>query len=192
MTSNPLHAKFAALAVRVAADRDKSAFTELFDHFAPRVTAYLLRLGLSKMEAEEVAQEVMIVLWHKAHLFDPKKSSMGTWLFRVARNRRIDLHRRDRSALLDPHDPIFQPSGEAPADEEMDANLRDERVRRALSVLKEDQLELINQAFFMGKTHSAIAEETGIALGTVKSRIRLAFKKLREELERDPQVDTDD
>lgn len=192
MTPNPLHAKFAALAVRVAEDRDKAAFSELFDYFAPRVTAYLLRLGLSKMEAEEVAQEVMIVLWHKVHLFDAKKSSMGTWLFRVARNRRIDLHRRDRSALLDPHDPIFQPSGEAPADEEMDANLRDERVRRALSVLNADQLELINQAFFMGKTHSVIADETGIPLGTVKSRIRLAFKKLREELERDPRIDTDE
>lgn len=192
MNPNPLHAHFAELAARVAESRDKTAFTELFDHFAPRLTAYLLRLGLSAMEAEEVAQEVMIVLWHKAHLFDAKKSSISTWLFRVARNRRIDLHRRDKSALLDPHDPIFQPSGETPADEGMDAASRDKRVRRAMAQLKPDQLELINQAFFMGKTHSQIAEETNLPLGTVKSRIRLAFKKLREELERDPQVDTDD
>ena len=76
-----------AIAVRA----DRTAFAELFDFFAPRIKAYLRRLGLEDSAAEDIAQEVMIVLWHKANLFDPTKSSLSTWLFRVARNRRIEF-----------------------------------------------------------------------------------------------------
>ena len=116
---------------------------------------------------------------------------MSTWLFRVARNRRIDLMRRDKSDRIDPNDPIFHPAEPEPADEGMDAAQRDERVRAAMARLRPEQLELIRMAFFDGLSHSDIAERTGLPLGTVKSRIRLAFKKLKDELEADPQVDVD-
>lgn len=181
----------ARLAARVAVDRDRAAFEALFDHFAPRVNGYLQRLGMDRAQAEDLAQEVLAVLWHKAHLFDPAKSSLATWLYRVARNRRIDLLRRDKSDRIDPADPIFEPDAPEPADEVVDAARRDQRIRLALGALPPEQIELIRLAFFTGLTHSQIAEKTGVPLGTVKSRIRLAFSRLRKALEADAQVDTD-
>lgn len=188
---NEQHRHFAALAARIAADRDRSAFAELFDFFAPRIKAYLRRLGMDDSAAEDVAQDVLVVLWNKAHLFDPAKSSLSTWLFRVARNRRIDVLRRDKSGLLDPDEPMLQPVEAAPVDTLMDAEKRDERVRAAMSDLPDEQIELVRMAFFMGYSHSQIADQTGLPLGTVKSRIRLAFGRLRRALERDEKVDTD-
>ena len=98
MVSNP--AEFAAWAADVAKRRDRAAFTRLFDHFAPRLNAYMLRLGTDPALAEEIVQDVMSTLWRKADLFDPAKSSLSTWLYRIARNRRIDLARRNRGCLL--------------------------------------------------------------------------------------------
>jgi RNA polymerase sigma factor (sigma-70 family) len=183
--------RFAFLAARVANERDRQAFGELFDHFAPRIHGYLMRLGMDRGSSEELAQEVMIVLWQKAHLFDPAKSSLSTWLFRVARNRRIDAKRRDRSALLDPEDPVFQPEAAEPADQAVDAARRDERIRAAMADLPEDQRVLVRYAFFNGLSHSEIAAKSGLPLGTVKSRIRLAFQRLRKAIEADPEVDVD-
>ncbi len=183
--------EFARLVGLVSASRDRDAFATLFDYYGPRLNAYLQRLGLESSQAEELVQEVMIVLWHKAHLFDPAKSSLATWLFRIARNRRIDLMRRDRSHLLDPHDPMFLPVESEAADDGMDARLRESRVRMAVEDLPSDQVEMIKFAFFLGLTHSEISERTGLPLGTVKSRIRLAFSRLRRALNDDPQVDTD-
>jgi RNA polymerase sigma factor (sigma-70 family) len=185
------HKHFAALASAVATSRDRTAFTELFDHFAPRINSYLRRMALEPGQAEELTQEVMMVLWHKAELFDPAKSSLGTWLFRVARNRRIDLVRRDKSGLLDPDDPVFQPDEPESADAILEAEQRDERVREALKDLPAEQLELVRKAFYLGQSHSQIAEETGLPLGTVKSRIRLAFTRMRAALESDARIDTD-
>lgn len=182
---------FARLVKLVSVSRDRAAFTTLFDYFGPRINGYLQRLGLEAAQAEELAQEVMIVLWHKAHLFDPAKSSLATWLYRIARNRRIDLLRRDKSHLLDPHDPIFVPAEPEPADDGMDSRLRESRVRKAVESLPSEQIELINHAFFLGLTHSEISERMNLPLGTVKSRIRLAFSRLRRELDADPHIDTE-
>lgn len=181
--SNEMKERFAHLAKAVAISRDKQAFAELFDHFAPRIKSYLCQLGMQPSQAEELTQDVMIVLWHKAALFDPAKSSLSTWLFRVARNRRIDALRRDRSGLLDPDDPALQPAQPEPADELVAAEERDERVRKAMLELPDEQAVLVRQAFFLGRSHSQIAEATGLPLGTVKSRIRLAFSRLRRSLE---------
>jgi RNA polymerase sigma factor (sigma-70 family) len=178
-----LKERFARLAEAVAARRDQKAFAELFDHFAPRLKSYLQRLGMEPSQAEELTQEVMIVLWHKASLFDPSKSSLATWLFRVARNRRIDALRRDRSGLLDPEDPALHPAQPEAADDIYEAEERDERVRQAMLELPDEQAMLVRQAFFLGRSHSQIADETGLPLGTVKSRIRLAFARLRRTLE---------
>lgn len=190
MTSEQ-HQHFAALARAVAEDRDRAAFEELFDHFAPRLKAYLQRLSLDAEQSEEVTQEVMVVLWRKASLFDPAKSSLSTWLFRIARNRRIDLVRRDRSHLLDPDDPAMQPDEPEQPDAMLDAEQRSDRVRNALKELPAEQFELIRQAFFLGLSHSEIAEASGLPLGTVKSRIRLAFTRLRKALAEDAPGDGD-
>ena len=132
---------YADLVEAVAATRDRAAFASLFDHFAPRINAFLRRLGTDNGNAEELTQEVMVTLWRKAALFDRSKSSVATWLFRIARNRRIDLARRDRSSLLDPEDPAVQPGATARPDAELDARDREQRVRRALQGLPPEQVE---------------------------------------------------
>jgi RNA polymerase sigma-70 factor (ECF subfamily) len=177
--------RFARLARAVADNRDKAAFTELFDFFAPRINAYLRSLGLTSGEAEDLAQEVMTVLWRKANLFDPTKSSLSTWLFRVARNRRIDAARREKTGKLDPDEPLLHPEPETSPDLVMDEQKRAERIRVVLSALPEEQFNLVRMAFFQGLTHSQIAAATDLPLGTVKSRIRLAFGRMRKALEED-------
>ncbi len=180
-----------ALVLKVARDADREAFIVLFDHYAPRINGYLQRLGTPPGVAEDLTQEVMVTLWRKAALFDPAKSSLGTWLFRIARNRRIDMIRREKVAALDENDPAFQPVETEDAGEAMDARKRDARIRAALEHLPPEQLELVQLAFFRNLTHSQIADHTGLPLGTVKSRIRLAFSRLRKLLEADDEVDTD-
>ncbi len=183
--------RFASLVEQVAHHRDRSAFVELFDHFAPRLNAHLRRMGADAAVAEEIAQEVMVVLWRKAALFDRSKSSVATWLYRIARNRRIDLLRRDRSALIDAEDPALQPSGVPAPDDGIDARTREDKVRAAMAQLPPDQLALVRLAFFDGLSHSEIATREGLPLGTVKSRIRLAFGRLRKHLESDAAIDVE-
>lgn len=182
---------YSNLIVKVATERDQSAFAELFDYFAPRLKGYLMKQGADASVAEEIAQDVMVTLWRKANLFDPSKSAASTWLFRIARNRRIDRLRRQKTAALDPEDPSLHPSPTADVAVEMDARLREERVRAALGALPAEQAEVIRQAFFSGLSHSEISENTGLPLGTVKSRIRLAFGRLRQVIEADEAVDVD-
>jgi RNA polymerase sigma-70 factor, ECF subfamily len=166
----------------VAQNRDQAAFAELFDYFAPRLKSWLLRQRMEPGQAEELVQEVMIVLWHKAHLYDPAKSSLSTWLFRIARNRRIDMARRDKSRVMDETDPAFQPAAQAGADALVENADRENYVREALEKLPREQIDLVRMAFFLGRSHSEIAQESGLPLGTVKSRLRLAFGRLKKIL----------
>lgn len=175
--------RFAALAQAVAERRDQLAFRELFDHFAPRLNYWLRRRGLPADEAEELVQEVMTVLWHRASLYDAGRSSLSTWLFRIARNRHIDMQRRTRNKLLDGNDPLLQPDEQPEAENAFECEERDARVREALMRIPGDQMELVRASFFLGYSHTEIATCTGLPLGTVKSRIRLAFTHLRRALE---------
>jgi len=124
----------------------------------------------------------MIVLWHKAGLYDSARSSLSTWLFRIARNRRIDLQRRAKARVLDEDDPTLQPAAEIGADEAVANDDRDAHVRAAVSKLPEEQREMLRAAFFLGQSHSEIAEATGLPLGTVKTRMLAGMRRLKEEL----------
>lgn len=190
--SKNLRGRFAELTRAVATDRDQKAFAELFNYFSPRIKSYFLQLGANAEQAEDMSQDVMSVLWHKAHLFDSTKSSLSTWLFRVARNRRIDLLRRDKSALIDINDPIFIPPEITPPDEAIEEGERDENVRKALALLHGKHADIIRMSFFLGLSHSQISEQSGLPLGTVKSRIRVAFQKLRVSLEEDGMTEMPD
>lgn len=182
-SSEPLdRERQADLVEAVGARRDKAAFATLFDFFAPRVKAYLLRLGLEDARAEELAQEVLIAVWRKADTFDRRQASVSTWIFRIARNRRIDALRRDSKPELDPYEPSLAPSNVPQPDDAVSAAERDAAVREAIKTLPPDQLELLELAFFQGLSHREIAEARGVPLGTVKSRLRLAFQKLRGHL----------
>jgi RNA polymerase sigma-70 factor (ECF subfamily) len=171
-----------ALVVAVAASRDRAAFQSLFDHFAPRVKGYLMRLGAGSAVAEDLAQEAMLAVWRKAALFDPAKASAATWIFTIARNLRIDAIRRERRPELDPNDPALQPQAGEGADESMDRAKAEDRLRAALAGLPREQSEIIELSFLAEKPHSLIASELGLPLGTVKSRIRLAMARLRMAL----------
>jgi RNA polymerase sigma factor (sigma-70 family) len=180
-----LSTEHSELILAVARDRDRRAFGELFDFYAPRIEAWLIRSGVDRATAEEVCQDAMTTLWRKADLYDPAKATPATWLYRVARNRRIDLARRNRVAIMEPGDAAFDIVDENAVDPTLtvDARDREDALRTALAQLPPEQLELVRLAFFDSLSHSVIAERTGLPLGTVKSRIRLAFGRLRKTLE---------
>ena len=172
--------------VAMAADRD--AFAALFKHFAPRVKGFLMRSGMPAELAEELAQEVMVTLWRKAARFDPSRASLSTWVFTIARNLRIDHHRRLPSGsqvdVDEWGDDQHPADGRATPEELAIALQREEKLRAALSGLPPEQALVIRLSFFEEQTHMRIAEELNIPLGTVKSRIRRAVLQLRRALER--------
>jgi RNA polymerase sigma-70 factor (ECF subfamily) len=170
------------LLTAVGTKRDGEAFAALFDHFRPRVHAQMIRLGLAPFAAADVTQDVMETIWRKAHLFDRRKSPASTWVFRIAHNRRIDIGRRCREDSCATADLVTIPDPAAGSDASIDAAQREERVRVALGALPLEQLRMVQLAFFEGLSHAAIAARTNLPIGTVKSRLRLAFCRLRRAL----------
>ncbi|WP_421784450.1 sigma-70 family RNA polymerase sigma factor [Hyphobacterium sp.] len=169
--------------VQGCARADRECFKALFTYYAPRVKGYLKRLATDDAAAEELAQEVLLTVWRKAGQFDPRQASASTWIFRIARNRRIDMARRANKPDLDADEPMLQPVETEAPDSAAHARDREARVHEALKLLPDDQVRLLRLAFFDGLSHSEIAEQEGVALGTVKSRIRLAFGKLRGQFD---------
>lgn len=167
----------------IAEHRCRAAFAELFSYYAPRVKGFMLRLGAGDAEAEELAQDIMITVWQKAAMYDRSQASVSTWIFRIARNRRIDAQRRQRRPELSAEDPILQPPEIETPDQTVSREQLDNVVRARLTHLPQDQLILIQAAFYDGLSHSEIARTFNLPLGTVKSRIRLAFSRLKGELE---------
>ena len=179
----PDRAHFADLMEAVAQRQDRAAFAELFAHFAPRVKGYLLRIGAGEALAEELAQEVMVTVWRKAGLYERAQAAVSTWIFRIARNRRIDAARREAAHRLDPDDAPLPPTEFDAPDEAASANERAARVRAALERLPGEQVSLLRAAYYEGLSHSDIAARAKLPLGTVKSRLRLAFARLRTDLD---------
>ncbi|WP_368085992.1 sigma-70 family RNA polymerase sigma factor [Tropicimonas marinistellae] len=166
--------------LRICTHGDQAAFAELFQHFAPRVKAFLMKSGASPTLAEECTQEVMATLWHKAHMFDPAKASVATWVFTIARNRKVDMLRRQRRP-----EPEDLPWGPEPEPEQADVLSRQqeaERLAKAIAALPEKQRTLVQDAYFGDLSHREIATRTGLPLGTIKSRLRLALDRLRHEM----------
>lgn len=175
----------AALIEQIARERDKQAFVALFEHFAPRLKGYLMRLGSDEAQAEEISQEVMLTVWRKAHMFDVRRAMPSTWIFTIARNRRIDRLRRQTFSEVDLLDPVLIAEEPEMPDAHIEAEQRQDFVRKAITKLPQQQAELVYMAFFNDWSHSKIADKLELPLGTVKSRLRLAFGRLREAL-RDP------
>ncbi|EEW26698.1 sigma-70 family RNA polymerase sigma factor [Rhodobacter ferrooxidans] len=169
-----------ALLGQVRDTQDRAAFALLFRHFAPRIKGFLMKSGASAALAEECAQDVMATVWQKAHLFDPARASVATWVFTIARNRRIDALRKSRRP--EPEDLPWGPEAEPDQQDALEMAQETARLGAALAQLPEKQRALIERAYFGDLSHSEIAQETGLPLGTIKSRIRLALDRLRHHM----------
>lgn len=161
---------------RLGRDQDRSTYIKLYDHFAPRLNAWLLGVTRDQVLAEELVQDTMLAVWRKADRYDPSKAAASTWIFRIARNlhidhlRRAQVRDRNRSRLVE-EDTTFD---EQPADAD--------RIRSAMRQLPVQQAQVIYKTYFEGKSHQEIANDMDIPLGSVKSSLRLAFKKLSKAL----------
>ena len=165
---------------RIRDYKDEAAFADLFRHFAPRVKAFLLKSGTEPTLAEECTQEALAAVWNKAHLFDPTRASVATWIFTITRNRRIDALRRQRRP--EPEELVWGPEEEPHQADVLALTQETAKLGEALSSLPSKQRLLIEKAYFGDLSHSEIASETGIPLGTIKSRIRLALERLRHAM----------
>ena len=168
--------------VAVAESRDRKAFKQLFDYFGPRIKGFCQNNGSTADRADEVVQEAFVNVWRKANLFDPKKASAGAWIFAIARNSRIDLIRKENRPEADTTDPFFEQNEPESPLAVLETERKSKVLRSFVKGLPVEQQEVLKLAFFEEKAHSEVAEELGIPLGTVKSRIRLAFKRIRSEL----------
>ncbi|MCA0929405.1 sigma-70 family RNA polymerase sigma factor [Ruegeria profundi] len=165
---------------RIRDAQDQAAFAELFQHFAPRIKAFLIKSGSDATLAEECAQEVMATLWHKAHMFDPTRATVATWVFTIARNKRIDVLRKQRRP--EPEDLGWGPEAEPEQDDVVALQQETAQLRDAMAALPAAQRELIEKSYFGDLSHREIASQTGLPLGTIKSRIRLALDRLRHAM----------
>ena len=182
MQSSEPEIDMSRLLARIGRVHDVADFELLFRHFAPRVKAYMARTG-SPAAAEELMQETMVAVWNKSPLYHPEKGAASTWIFTIARNLRIDAFRRERHPEFDENDPALQPGAEPAADDRLEGEESARLVREALTALPPDQAEVLRLAFFEDQSQSTIAIALGVPLGTVKSRMRLAFAKLRGAVE---------
>lgn len=166
--------------LRIRDQRDTDAFASVFSHFAPRIKGFLMKSGTDATTAEECAQDVMTTLWRKAHQFDPTRASVSTWIFTIARNRRIDMARRERRS--EPEDLPWGPEPEPDQAEVIEMQQESARLVDAIAQLPPAQRSLIEKAYFGELSQSEIAKLTGLPIGTIKSRIRLALERLRHAM----------
>jgi RNA polymerase sigma-70 factor, ECF subfamily len=175
-------AEFAECITQIATKRNELAFDALFRYFAPRIKSYCLRLGADDSSAEEITQEAMVSVWRNASQFDASKASASTWIFTIARNLSIDRFRKSRRPEFDPNDPALVPDDQEPPDRLVEQNEIEENVRKVMGALSANERNVLMLSFYNDLSHSEISRQLSLPIGTVKSRIRLAFAKLRSAL----------
>ena len=161
-------------------EKSIEAFERLFNHFAPKVKGFLMKSGTDGAMVEECVQEVMATVWNKAHLFDPTRASAATWIFTIARNKKIDALRKQRRP--EPEDLGWGPEHEPDQEDVVALQQETERLGQAIANLPVKQRQLLERAYFSDMSHNEIAAATGLPLGTIKSRIRLALERLRHAM----------
>jgi RNA polymerase sigma-70 factor (ECF subfamily) len=171
------------LLTRIALTRDRAAFASLFDAFAPRVKSFMMRKGATAEQAEDLVQETMIAVWSKAQMYVAERGSVTTWIFTIARNLRIDRLRKEKSSLYSDIEDFDAESNDTPQDDAFSRLQEDGYVAKALAQIPVEQRELLILSYVEDMPQSEIAIKLQIPLGTVKSRMRLAYRKLRTLLE---------
>jgi RNA polymerase sigma factor (sigma-70 family) len=169
--------------VSIAASADMVAFEALFREFAPRIRAYLIKMTRDAQASEDLMQETMLAIWRKAGQYDPARGPASAWIYTIARNIWIDSWRRQRRPVIDPDDPALASDPEPDAPQMIEIRENRDAVRNALERLPPEQVDIIRLSFFDEASHSTIAARLGLPIGTVKSRIRLAFGRLRAALD---------
>ena len=165
------------LVKRIAKDRDETAFSEIFDYIAPKINAYYIKHNLSSELAEELTQEVLSTIWIKAELFNSEKSKFITWSFTIARNKKIDLYRKNQKIVSNEDVRDFLYENDKSNDYEIEST-----INKITEDLDQNQKKLIKMSFFEQKSHKIIAAELEIPLGTVKSRIRATLSKMQKHI----------
>lgn len=173
------------LLIRIGRDRDRVAFKHLFNHFAPLIKGFCVdraNLALSSEAAEELVHETMFSVWQKAPYYDPSRASASAWIFTVARNCRIQLVRRQRQ-LNDSHELSVDDIWDDPTEDQPFVFLQrpyaEGALNRCLQNLPLEQFHVVKKMYMENKSHNEISAELGLPVGTVKSRARLALKKLQ-------------
>lgn len=167
---------WSALLSQLAETKDKQLYIQLFRHFAPKIKAYIIRLGLVDSTAEELMQETMLSVWRKAHMYNRSKAAASTWIFTLARNQSIDWMRKQKYPEYGLEEWHEEPDDSV---DECEQVVTSDRMAKAIQRLPENQAQVIYMSFFEGRSHSDISDRLGIPLGSVKSRIRLASEKLK-------------
>ncbi|WP_299927061.1 sigma-70 family RNA polymerase sigma factor [uncultured Pelagimonas sp.] len=167
--------------IAVRDNRDRAAFAQLFDYFAPRLKGFVMRSGMGSAQAEEIVQDVMLTVWRKASMFDPHRAQASAWIYQIARNRQIDIIRKEHRPI--PDELAQDPGSEPDASQILAFDQEAEQLKTAIGQLGPDQKDMIEKAYLGDLTHQEISAQTGLPLGTVKSRIRLGLRRLRKELE---------
>ncbi|WP_404611907.1 sigma-70 family RNA polymerase sigma factor [Rhodanobacter hydrolyticus] len=168
-------AQMAAVSLR----RDRDSFMRIYDHFAPRTRLYLKGLGCPEAVAEELAQEALLRLWQAAGRYDATRSSLSTWLFRIARNLHIDRVRREPYWVPMDDEPGWVDKDDASGFSSAESHAEQVELQQRIEHLPAIQARLIRMSYFEAKSHQEIAEELGMPLGTVKSSLRRAFLRLQ-------------
>ena len=166
-----------ALIIDIASNQNKHAFIELFNRVSPKLKSYAIRCGANQADAEEIIQECLLIVWRKAPTFNPQTASAITWLYTIVRNKRIDFVRKQRPDLIGSDDLWPEPESEH-LEKTVESDLNANIVRTLLYELPDEQRQIVFKVYFEGKSHSEIANELDLPLGTIKSRLRLAMKKL--------------
>lgn len=166
--------------LKVRDARDRAAFAKLFDHFAPRLRGMLMKNGFGAAQADDVVQDVMLSVWRKAASFNPERAQVSGWIFQIARNRQIDVIRKERRPV--PEELAMPESTDVDGEQVLGVEQETAKLRSAIARLNPEQRDLVQKAYFGELSHSEIQGQTGLPLGTIKSRIRLGLERLRHEL----------
>lgn len=165
------------LLLKIAQDQDRQAFVALFNATSSRLKAFAMQCGASNADAEELLQECMLTVWRKAHTFRPEAGSAITWMYTIVRNKRIDMARKNRHETVQSDD-LWSEEGTEELETDISKELEGQVARNLLQALPEVQKQVVFKVYFEGKSHSEIANDLDLPLGTIKSRLRLAMKKL--------------
>jgi RNA polymerase sigma-70 factor, ECF subfamily len=174
------------LMTRLTGPEVEVAISKLYDRYSRTVYGVGLKILGDRSSAEELVQEVFLKVWRSSSTFDPSRGSFSTWLYKVTRSCALDLYRKRASRVRpvsdgDPYIATARDSSGGPQ-EVVDESWLSWRVSRALEVLDAVHREVIDLAYFGGLSQREISEQTGMPLGTVKTRTASAFKSLRAEL----------